>query len=135
MKLSDIKNIVTHSSRCYVETCIQYDCIEDAAEMLFEYAIEESEIGTISQLRDARDLTLEDIQTLKCAGVEPSNFENMLYGEYESLNCFVEDYLLQNDSNNELIQFVDKEYYWTGELKHSFFEVCICGTIFIFNNV
>jgi len=135
MKLSNIKNIITHSSRSYVETCIQYNCIEDAAEMLFEYAIEESEIQTLSKLRDARNLTLDDIQTLKCAGVEPSNFENMLYGEYESLNCFVEDYLLQNDSNNELIQFVDKEYYWDSELKHSFFKVCICDTIFIFNNV
>jgi hypothetical protein len=135
MKLSDIKNIITHSSRSYVETCIQHDCLEDVAEMLFEYDIEESEIETISKLRDARDLTLDDIQTLKDAGVEPDNFENMLYGEYESLNCFIEDYLLQNDSNNELIQFVDKEYYWTNELKHSFFKVCICDTVFIFNNV
>jgi len=135
MKLSDIKNIITHSSRSYVETCIQYDSLEDAAEMLFEYDIDESEIETISKLRDARDLTLEDIQTLKDAGVEPDNFENMLYGEYDSLNCFIEDYLLQNNSNNELIQFVDKEYYWDSELKHSFFEVCICDTVFIFNNV
>jgi len=135
MKLSDVRNIITHSSRSYAETCIQCDCLEDAAEMLFEYDIEESEIETISKLRDARDLTLDDIQTLKDAGVEPCNFETMLYGEYDSLNCFVEDYLLQNDSNNELIQFVDKEYYWDSELKHSFFEVCICDTVFIFNNV
>jgi len=58
-------------------------------------------------------------------GEVEDHFREQYYGKYDSPKAFAEEYAaevgwLSNDNNNPLFRYIDFDWYWKSDLRHSF---------------